>query len=162
MHHKTSIGRTKLLPLAPVFSVLFFFLWCRLECRVLPCPLKDGAESGPREVSLVEREYLWPKHLCVSCPAESALVQGAGSALRVSRPPEQTPAQPQGHARTNLLGAALICWVKHCAEGLGCFHLQSCQGAISVGGSGFGAAGPQKPRHELLLPAGVGGLFQWV
>lgn len=79
-----------------------------------------------------------------------------------SWPPERTPAQPQGHARTNLLGAALICWVKHCAEGLGCFHLQSCQGAISVGGSVFGAAGPQKPRHELLLPAGVGGLFQWV
>lgn len=76
---------------------------------------------------------LWPEHLCVPCRVYSGTrcwICSQGD----SWPPEQTPAQPRGHAHTNLLGAALICWVKHCAEGLGCFHWQSCQGAVSLGG----------------------------
>lgn len=73
MHHKTSPGRKKLLPRAPVFSVLPSFSWCSLERWVLPWPLKDGAESGPGELSVVEQLLVSGQNIFV-CPALQSLL----------------------------------------------------------------------------------------
>lgn len=65
VHHETSMGRPKLLPRAPVLSVLLSFSWCRLECWVLPWPLKDGAEPGPGELCVVGQELISGLHIFV-------------------------------------------------------------------------------------------------
>lgn len=56
-----------------MFSVLFSFSCCSLERWVLPWPLKDGAESGPGELSVVEQELVSGQNIFV-CPALQSLL----------------------------------------------------------------------------------------